>query len=206
MYKFIKLLCFSALVSASGLSLVGCKDILSKPLTSVERPGNPASLEGSWLAKSKNEQLDIVKTNEEDWYQFKWQQNGKLTEGRFFVAYFKHRRVLNIDLASIKVNSIPVVDESQSAFILVGAHVDDKELALVPADMGQFERYLSKYFYASPITAASLCLEKNPDCTTAFSSGNLLISKRMKKFNDDFARKYRSIFPSKQKVLYIRQD
>jgi hypothetical protein len=200
MYKLIKLLCITAL-----LSLMGCKDILNKPLASMDRPTNPGSLEGGWVAKSQDEQLDIIQTNEQDWYQFTWQQNGKITEGRFVVAYFKYKRVLNIDLASLKVNGNPVVDESQSAYVLVGAYLDNNELELAPADMGQFEKHFSKYFFASPITAANLCLDQNPECAAAFTSGNLLISKRMKKFNDDFLKKYRNVFPNRQKVLYLRQ-
>lgn len=200
MRNCIKMLCVTAL-----LSLVGCNDVLNKPLVTVDRPNNPDTLVGHWIAESGSEQVDIMETNQEDWYQFKWQQKDKVTEGRFVVAYFKLKRVLNIDLASIKVNGKPVADASQSAFLLMGAYVDDDELQLIPADMEKFEKHFSKYFYASPIMVGSLCIEKKSECTETFTSGNVLMSKRMKKFNDDFIKQYRSVFPSRQQVLFTRE-
>ncbi|WP_049629137.1 hypothetical protein [Cellvibrio sp. pealriver] len=199
MFNLLKMLCLTAL-----LSLMGCKDVLNQPLSTVDRPTDPDSLDGRWMTESKEEQLDIIKTNQEDWYQFKWQQKNKVTEGRFVVSYFKLKRVLNIDLASIKINDKPVVESSQSAFLLAAAFLDDEELTLIPADMEKFEKHFSKYFYASPIMVGSLCVEKHSECTETFTSGNVLMSKRMKKFNDEFVKKYRSVFPGKHKVRYYR--
>lgn len=185
-------------------SLVGCKDVLNKPLTGTDKPDRQEALEGRWKAELQGEQLDITKTSKPDWFQFRWQQKDKLTEGRFVVSYFSHRWVFNVDLASIRINGKPVVDESQVAFLLVGAKLDDDELLLTPADMNKFEKHFSQYFFASPISADSLCLDKNDDCVSAFSASNILMSKRMKKFNDDFIKNYRSVFPRKQQSLYIR--
>lgn len=200
MLNGLKLLCFIALVS-----LTGCNDVLVKPLASADRPSKPDSLDGVWLAEGKDERVAIRKTAQQDWYQFSWQQGDKLTEGRFVVAYFKFKQVWNIDLTSVKVNGKSVINGTQPAFLLLGAVVDDEELELVPADMEQFEKKFSQYFYASPIMAGSLCVEKNSECTATFTSGNMLMPKRMRKFNDEFGKKYRSIFPGKKKVIYRRQ-
>lgn len=198
-FDVVKMGCLLAL-----LSLIGCKDVLNKPLGGMDKPGNIDVLEGRWKAESQDEQLDIVKTGKLDWYQFRWQQKDKLTEGRFALSYFKHKWVFNVDLVSVRVDGVPVVDESQTAFLLVGAKLDDDELLLTPADMEEFEKHFSPYFFASPISASNLCANKNDTCISTFSAGNVLISKRMKKFNDDFIKHYRSVFPSKNQVLYTR--
>lgn len=194
---------FLCLIAA--ILLIGCKDVLTKPLATVDRPTTPKSLEGHWVTEAKNEHLDIIKTKQEDWYQFRWQQQDKLTEGRFVVAHFKIKQVLNIDLASVKVNGNAVISDSQSAYLLLAAFLDDEEMELVPADMERFEKYFSRYFYASPIMTGSLCLEKNSECSATFNSGNMLMSKRMKKFNEEFVKNYRWVFPHKKRVAFKRQ-
>ena len=200
MFNLTKLLCFAVI-----LSFVGCKDVLTKPLTTLDRPNSPESLEGVWVAQSSDEQLEIRKTNQADWYQFKWQQKERITEGRFVVAYFSRKQVLNIDLTSVRVDGQSVVTESQSAFLLVGAFLDSEEMRLVPADMKRFEQHFAKYFYASPIIVGDLCANKNPECMTSFDAGKMLIAKRSRKFNDDFVKQFRSIFPRKQQIIYIRK-
>jgi hypothetical protein len=71
----------------------------------------------------------------------------------------------------------------------------------VPADMDKFEKHFAKYFFASSISA-TLCKKGNELCTANFSDGNLLHAKRMKKFNDELLKKYRTVFPSKNRVAF----
>jgi hypothetical protein len=187
-------------------SLVACNDVLNKPLGGMEAPTAMEQLDGSWVAEEGGARLDILKTSKTDWYGFKYQEQGKQTEGRFVVSYFNRKRVLNIDLASVKVNDVPVVTDSSQAFLMVDASVDDEQMLLTPADMDKFEKHFSKYFFASPIQAETLCKKDNALCTSTFSSGNVLISKRMKKFNDEFLKKYRTVFPYKKQVVFNAVD
>lgn len=182
--------------------LVACKDVLNKPLGGMEAPASMEQLDGSWIAEEGGTRLDIVKTSKTDWYGFTYQEQGKQTEGRFVVSYFKRKRVLNIDLASVKVNGAPVVRDSSQAFLIVDAAVDDEQLLLTPADMDKFEKHFAPYFFASPIQVEGLCKKDNELCTSTFSSGNVLISKRMRKFNDELIKKYRTIFPYKKQVVF----
>ncbi len=183
-------------------SLMACKDVLNKPLGGMEAPAAMEQLDGSWVAEEGGARLDILKTRKTDWYEFKYQEQGKQTEGRFVVSYFKRKRVLNIDLASVKINDNTVVTDFSQAFLMVGADVDDEQLVLIPADMDKFEKHFSPYFFASPIQAEALCKKDNKLCTSTFSSGNVLISKRMKKFNDEFIQKYRTVFPYKKQAVF----
>lgn len=183
-------------------SLSACKDVLNKPLAGTKAPASMEQLDGSWAAEAGGAKLDIVKTSKTDWYGFTYQEQGKQTEGRFVVSYFKRKRVLNIDLASVKVNGGPVVRDSSQAFLMVDATVDDEQLLLTPADMDKFEKHFAPYFFASPIQVEGLCKKDNEICTSTFSSGNVLISKRMKKFNDEFIQKYRTVFPYKKQVVF----
>jgi len=184
------------------LSLTACKDVLNKPLGGMEAPASMEQLDGSWVAEEGGARLDILKTSKTDWYGFTYQEQGKQTEGRFVVSYFKRKRVLNIDLASVKVNGAPVVRDSSQAFLMVDAVADDEQLLLTPADMDKFEKHFSPYFFASPIQLEGLCKKDNELCTSTFSTGNVLMSKRMKKFNDELIKKYRTVFPYKKQVVF----
>lgn len=183
-------------------SLAACKDVLNKPLGGMEASASMEQLDGSWAAEEGGAKLDIVKTSKTDWYGFTYQEQGKQTEGRFVVSYFKRKRVLNIDLASVKVDGAPVVKDSSQAFLIVDATVDDEQLLLTPADMDKFEKHFAQYFFASPIQVEGLCKKDNALCTSTFSSGNVLISKRMRKFNDELVKKYRTVFPYKKRVVF----
>jgi hypothetical protein len=183
-------------------SLAACKDVLNKPLGGMEAPASMEQLDGSWAAEEGGAKLDIVKTSKTDWYGFNYQEQGKQTEGRFVVSYFERKRVLNIDLATVKVNGAPVVKDSSQAFLMVAATVDDEQLLLTPADMDKFEKHFAQYFFASPIQVEGLCKRDNELCNSTFSSGNVLISKRMRKFNDELIKKYRTVFPYKKQVVF----
>lgn len=196
-------LLMKAVVSALLIfSLAACKDVLNKPLGGMEAPASMEQLDGNWVAEEGGARLDILKTSKTDWYGFSYQEQGKQTEGRFVVAYFKRKRVLNIDLASVKVNGVAVVKDSSQAFLMVDAAVDDEQLLLTPADMDKFEKHFAQYFFASPIQVEGLCKKDNELCTSTFSSGNVLISKRMRKFNDELIKKYRTVFPHKKQVVF----
>lgn len=183
-------------------SLAACKDVLNKPLGGLDAPASMEPLDGSWVAEEGGARLDILATSKTDWYGFNYQEQGKQTEGRFVVSYFKRKRVLNIDLASVKVDGTPVVKDSSQAFLMVDAAVDDEQLLLTPADMDKFEKHFAQYFFASPIQVEGLCKKDNELCTSTFSSGNVLISKRMRKFNDELIKKYRTVFPYKKQVVF----
>lgn len=182
--------------------LTACNDVLNKPLGGMNAPASLEQLEGSWIAEEGGAQLSIVSTNKTDWYGFTYREQGKQTEGRFVVSYFKRKRVLNINLASVRVNGAPVVRESSQVFLMADAAVDDGQLLLTPADMDKFEKHFAQYFFASPIQAEALCKKDNELCATTFASGNVLISKRMRKFNDELIKKYRAVFPYKKQVVF----
>lgn len=182
--------------------LTACKDVLNRPLAGMDAPASLEQLDGNWVAEEGGVQLTIVSTNKADWYGFTYREQGKKTEGHFVVSYFKRKRVLNIDLASVKVNGAPVVRESSQAFLMVDAVIDDEQLLLTPADMDKFEKHFSKYFFASPIQAEALCKKDNELCSSTFASGNVLISKRMSKFDDELIKKYRAVFPYKKQVVF----
>ncbi|MCE3253510.1 MAG: hypothetical protein K0Q67_2530, partial [Cellvibrio sp.] len=93
-------------------ALVACKDVLDKPLEGMGEPSSMERLEGSWVSEVDGSQLDILNTAKADWYGFKYQEQGKQIAGRFMVSYFERKRVLNIDLASVQVNGVPLVSES----------------------------------------------------------------------------------------------
>lgn len=198
MSLLMKLAVFVLLV----FSLVACEDVLDKPLSGMGAPTSVVPIEGSWVSEVDGSRLDILNTPKADWYEFKYQEQGKQTAGRFVVSYFERKRVLNIDLASIKVNGMPLVSDATQAFLMVGAVFDDEQLILVPADMDKFEKHFAQYFFASPIQTATLCIKGNELCSANFSAGNVLHSKRMKKFNDELAKKYRTVFPSKNRVAF----
>ncbi len=183
-------------------SLVACKDVLDKPLSGMEAPASVEPLDGSWVGETEETRLDILKTKQVDWYEFNSQGRDKKTSGRFFVSYFKNKRVLNIDLASVHVNGQPLVSDSSHVFIMVGALVDDGQLVLIPADMDKFEKYFAQYFFATPIQDAGLCTKGNELCKENFSAGNVLYSKRLKKFNDELLKNYRTVFPSRNRVVF----
>ncbi|HEX7764715.1 MAG TPA: hypothetical protein VF433_14045 [Cellvibrio sp.] len=187
------------------LSLTACKDLLSKPLSSVNVPESPRSLVGDWLSEDGTKQLRIAKAGNQDWYNFSYTEDTKKTEGRFVVAYFKHRMVFNVDLASVRINTRPVVNSEMPVYMLFGAIADDDELRISPAQMDKFEKHFAKYFFASPMNTSALCKQTEEICASSFESGNLLLSKRMRKFNDEFAKKYRTIFPSKHQVVFNRR-
>lgn len=185
-----------------ALSLVACDDVLDKPLSGMGAPTSMESMEGSWVSDVDGARLDILNTTKADWYEFKYQEQNKQTTGRFVVSYFKKKRVLNIDLASVQVNGVPLISNSSQAFLMVGAAFDDERLVLASADMEKFEKNFAKYFFASPIQTATLCKKDNELCSANFSEGNVLHSKRMKKFNDEFLKKYRAVFPGKNRVTF----
>jgi hypothetical protein len=197
MLLLVKLTVFVLLM----FSLMACKDVLDKPLGGMGAPSSMEPLEGSWVSEVDGSQLDIVGTAKSDWYGFKYQEQGKQIAGRFMVSYFKRKRVLNIDLASVQANGVPLVSDSSQAFLMVGAVFDDEQLILASADMAKFEKHFAKYFFASPIPT-TLCKKGNELCTANFSDGNLLHAKRMKKFNDELLKKYRTVFPSKNRVAF----
>lgn len=184
------------------LSLAGCKDLLGKPLGGTGAPAAAIKIDGLWVSEAEQAQLQIAPTKQAEVYQFRLQEPGKLTMGQFVVSYFKRRMVFNIDLASVRVNGLPVVSDSAKAYMMIGAMFDDEELLLAPADMERFQQLFAQYFYAAPIQTDTLCNKENELCTYGFAAGNLLVSKRMKKFNDDFLKKYSVIFPRQKRVAF----
>lgn len=187
------------------LSLSACKDLLSKPLANGSVPESPRLLAGNWLSEDGTTRLAITKAGNQEWYNFSYQESSKKTEGRFIVSYFKHRMVFNIDLASVRIDDRQIVNSETPLYMLFGAVTDgDDELRITPAQMDKFEQHFAKYFFASPMNTKALCNKALELCTTSFTSGNLLLSKRMRKFNDEFIKKFRTIFPTKKQVTFKR--
>lgn len=193
------------LIVLTLVSLTACKDLLSKPLASSTVPDSPKPLVGDWLSEDGSKRLNISKGGSQDWYQFRYQEGDKKTEGRFVVSYFNQRMVFNVNLASVRINNRPVINTDMPLYLLVGAMVDAENLQLAPAQMDKFEKHFANYFYASPMDTKVLCKQALETCAENFAAGNMLLSKRMRKFNDEFTKKYRTIFPRREQVAFIRQ-
>lgn len=196
----LKLLCCVVL-----LSLTACKDLLSKPLASANVPDTPRPVAGDWLSEDGSKQLSITKAGNQGWYSFHYTEEAKKTEGRFVVSYFKQRMVFNVDLVSVRINGRPVVNSETPVYMLFGAAVNNENLRVSPAQMDKFEQHFADYFFAYPMNTKNLCNQTLELCTASFTSGNLLLSKRMRKFNDEFMKKFRTIFPSKNQVVFNRR-
>lgn len=200
MLPLLKLLSVVAVI----LLLTACNDLLSRPLASANVPESPKVLVGDWSSEDGSKQLTINKDSKQDWYGFHYLDGVKKTEGRFVVSYFKNRMVFNVDLASVRINNNPIVNSEVPVYMLFGAIADEEELRITPAQMDKFEKHFSKYFFASPMNTKVLCAQMQDLCASSFESGNLLLSKRMRKFNDDLVKKFRTIFPNKQQVTFVR--
>lgn len=185
------------------LLLGGCKDLLNKPLEGEEKDLSRYALEGKWVAKEKNTYLELKETDKPGWFVFTLQEPGRVLEGKVMVAGFKWRLALNIDLASLTINGESLTREGQQAYFLVGAYFSDDELRIVPADMATFEHNFSGYFFASPLETASLCSKTSDTCKNTFTGGNLLYSKNRGKFNKDFVKHFRAIFPRRDSVIFL---
>lgn len=185
------------------LTLGGCNDLLNKPLQGDEQDASRYPLSGSWVAEEKGTRLELKKTEKTDWYQFVVREPNRLIEGRVMVASFKRKLALSVDVASVKVNSEPLVRDDRQGYFLIGAYYDEGELRLAPASMKKFERNFADYFFAAPIEIASFCERANQTCKDTFSDGNLLYSKNRRKFNEDFVKHFRSVFPQRDSVVFV---
>ncbi|WP_151058356.1 hypothetical protein [Cellvibrio sp. KY-YJ-3] len=178
---------------------------MSKPLASANVPDTPRPVAGDWLSEDGSKQLSITKAGNQGWYSFRYTEEAKKTEGRFVVSYFKQRMVFNVDLVSVRINGRPVVNSETPVYMLFGAAVNNENLRVSPAQMDKFEQHFADYFFASPMNTKNLCSQTLELCAASFTSGNLLLSKRMRKFNDEFMKKFRTIFPSKNQVVFNRR-
>lgn len=185
------------------LVLVGCKDLLNKPLKGEEVDASRYLLAGSWIAEESAMQLDLKKTDRAGWYLFTLREPNRLVEGKFTVAYFNYKLALSVDVVSIKINGEPLVRNDQQGYFLVGAYYKDDELRIVPASMEKFERNFADYFFASPIETASFCARANETCKNTFASGKFLLSKNRRKFTEDFVRYFRTVFPRRDSVIFV---
>ncbi|WP_152600113.1 hypothetical protein [Cellvibrio mixtus] len=185
------------------LLLGGCKDVLNKPLEGQEDDLSRYVFVGNWVAEDKNIRLELKKTDKSGWYQFTVQEPERLVEGKVKVAGFKRKLAVSVEMASLRVNGEPLVRDDKQAYFLVGVYYDDDELRIAPADMGKFERNFSDYFFAVPIETAAFCIRGNENCKKTFTSGNLLVSKNRRKFNEDFVKHFRTVFPRSESIVFI---
>lgn len=184
--------------------LGGCKDLLNQPLKGEPADNSRYKLEGKWIAEDKEKtHLELKKTDKDDWYQFSVMEADRLIEGKLMVAYFKRRMALSVDITSVKINGESLVREDRQGYFLIGAYYDDDELYIAPAKMEKFERNFADYFFASPIDTASFCAKTNETCKETFASGNLLFSKNRRKFNDDFVKYFRTVFPRRDSITFV---
>lgn len=185
------------------LALAGCKDLLNKPLQGDDADASRYSLTGSWVAEEKATRLELRTTDKADWYQFVVREPNRLIEGRLMVASFKRKLALSVDVASVKLNGEPLVRGDKQGYFLIGAYYDEDELRLTPASKEKFERNFADYFFAAPIETASFCARTNQTCKDTFSEGNLLYSKNRRKFNEDFVKHFRTVFPRRDSVVFV---
>ncbi len=185
------------------LALVGCKDLLNKPLQGDDADASRYPLTGNWVADEKAIRLEFKKTDKADWYQFVVREPNRSIEGKLMVASFKRKLALSVDVASVKLNGEPLVRNDNQGYFLIGAYYEEDEIRLVPVSIEKFERNFADYFFAAPIETASFCERTNQTCKETFSEGNLLYSKNRRKFNEDFVKHFRTIFPRRDSVAFV---
>lgn len=185
------------------LSLSGCKDLLNKPLEGDEQDLSRYAIEGNWVAEAKNARLELKKTDKAGWYLFNLHEPDRTIEGKVMVGGFKRKLALSIDLVSLKINGEHLVRDDKQGYFLIGAYFSDDELRIAPADMEKFERNFSDYFFAAPIETASFCIKTSTTCKDTFTSGNTLFSKNRRKFNADFVKHFRTVFPRSDSVVFV---
>ena len=185
------------------LLLGGCKDLLNKPLEGEEDNLSRYVIEGNWFAEDKDTRLELKKTDKPGWYQFIVHEPDRIVEGKFMVAGFKRKLALSVEMATLRINGESLVRDDKQAYFLVGVYYDDDELRVAPADMGKFEHNFSDYFFAIPIETAAFCIRGNETCKKTFTSGNLLVSKNRRKFSEDFVKRFRTIFPRGESVVFV---
>ncbi len=185
------------------LLLGGCKDLLNKPLEGEEDDLSRYVLAGNWVAEDKGTRLELKKADKAGWYQFSVQEPDRLVEGKARVAGFKRKLALSVEMTSLRINGEPLVRDDKQAYFLVGVYYSDDELRIAPADMGKFERNFSDYFFAVPIETAAFCIRGNENCKKTFTSGNLLVSKNRRKFNEDFVKRFRTVFPRSESIVFV---
>lgn len=185
------------------LLLGGCKDLLNKPLVGDEEDLSRYAIAGNWVGEDKDIRLELKKTDKSDWYQFTVREPERLVEGKVKLAGFKRKLALSVDMASLRINGEPLVRDDKQAYFLVGAYYDDDELRITPADMSKFEHNFSDYFFAVPIETAAFCIKGNESCKKTFTSGNLLVSKNRRKFNEDLVKRFRTVFPRGDSIIFV---
>lgn len=183
--------------------LGGCKDLLNAPLKGDETNASKYQLAGKWIEKGKGTQLELKKMQEPDWFQFVVREPDRLIEGKLMVAYFKRKLALSVDVASLTINGEPLVREGRQGYFLVGTYYNHEELRIVPVNIEKFERNFAEYYFATPIETASFCSRTNATCKSTFASGNLLLSKNRSKFNKDFVRYFRTVFPRGDATIFV---
>lgn len=184
------------------LLLAGCKDLLNKPLEGESADRARYALAGNWVSAARDIHLSLSKTNQEDWYKFVSKEPNRVMEGRVKVAYFKRKIALSVDASSLRINGELLIREDRQGYFLVGMYYEEDELRIVPADMERFEHNYADYFFAAPISVATFCARENTVCKDTFASGNLLLSKNRRKFNQDFIKHFRTIFPRRESVVF----
>lgn len=183
--------------------LGGCKDLLNTPLEGSDDDLSRYVIEGSWFAEATKAHLELKKADKPGWYSFSLKEPEKLIEGKVMVAGFKRKFALSIEMSSLRINGEPLTREDKQAYFLVGAYFNDEELRIAPANMEKFERNFSDYFFATPIETASLCVKTSASCKTTFASGNILFSKNRRKFQEDFVKHFRTVFPRRDSVVFV---
>jgi hypothetical protein len=182
--------------------LGGCKDLLNKPLAGNDADASRYNIEGHWFAKSNDTHLELKKTDKAGWYQFSVREPKQVIEGKVMVAYFKNKLALSVDMATLKIDGELLAREDKQAYFLIGAYYSDDELRIAPADMEKFERNFADYFFAAPIEISGFCIKTSAICKNTFTSGNLLYSKNRRKFNEDFEKHFRTVFPRRDSVIF----
>ncbi len=185
------------------LLLGGCKDLLNAPLKGDGKSTTKYQLAGTWIEEGKGTQLELKKMPEPDWFQFVMREPDRMIEGKLMVAAFKYKLALSVDVASLTINGEPLVREGKQGYFLVGAYYSDDELRIVPVNARKFERNFADYYFATPIDPASFCPRTNAMCKNTFTGGHVLSPKNRRKFNEDFERYFRTVFPRSDSAVFI---
>lgn len=191
------------LLSLISFSLLGCYDVINRPLSGKGGESAIFSIAGNWLEKEKKTSLKIMETSAADQFSFIYEENGQVWKGEVETSYYGEKVVLNLDLLTLTLNDKKLIWADEPLFLLVGAYFKNHDLYIIEADMKKFRKTLSKYFYANLFETGKFCVANQGDlCKKSFTDKYVLSPKNSEKFNHDFDRGFSKIFPKNNALIF----
>lgn len=191
------------IVVLMSISLWGCYDVINQPVGGKGGEAAIFSIAGNWVEKTKKTSLQIVETSQSDQFSFVYQENGRIWKGMVEASYYGEQVALNLDLLTLSLNDKKLIWADEPLFLLIGAYFKGDDLYIIEADMKQFRRSLAQFFYANPFEPGKFCVKSEDDlCKKSFADKYVLSPKNSKKFNDEFDKKFKRIFPKEKALIF----